>query len=167
MARIGTPNHSKQLAKKKAKQRLGANYQLSPQAQNQAFDERLSRRIATSDREKSNHSDIEMVNPAKNDQKKTSDTAPVFGKSTCDKSQSTISGKSMAVDPEDILKLTPLSSKYLLGEDNSKRSQTGLADAFDQKNTVEETKINKNDGSEVSTTTDEGPERSISTSPEK
>ena len=108
-----------------------------------------------------------MVNPAKNDQKKTSDTAPVFGKSTCDKSQSTISGKSMAVNPEDILKSTPLSSKYLLGEDNSKRSQTGLADAFDQKKTVEKTKINKNDSSEVSSSSDEGMERSISTSPEK
>ena len=121
MARIGAPNHSKQLAKKKAKQRLGANYQLSPQARNQAFDERLSRRIATTDREKNNHSDIEMENRGKFKQK-GGDPEPVFGKSTCDKSQSTISGKSMVVDPEDVLKSTPLPSIYVLGEDDSKRS---------------------------------------------
>ena len=34
---------SKQLAKKKANQRLGSNYQLSTQARNQAFEERFDR----------------------------------------------------------------------------------------------------------------------------
>ena len=65
--------------------------------------------------------------------KKTSVTAPVLGKSTCAKSQSTISGKPKAVNLEDLLKSVPSSSKYLLGMDNTKRSQTGIADAFAKK----------------------------------
>ena len=84
---------SKQLAKKKAKQRLGADYQLSTQARKQAFDERLDR--------------LQMENHRNSNQE--GDPEPsiknyVRGKSK----QTTIGGDILKESLEDLLRSKPL-----------------------------------------------------------
>ena len=104
----------KQLAEKKAKERLGSNYQLSSQAQNQAFEERQRR--------------LQMEDQGSSSKVKSK--------------QTTIAGDVLPTTSEDILKSKPLVSKKLMGREVRGLKQSGIMEAFGKK--IRTTKLKRN-----------------------
>ena len=120
---------SKQLAKKKANQRLGSDYQLSTQAQNQAFEERFDR--------------LQMEDQGNSNQE--GDPELSIENSRVKSKQTTIGGDVLETPLEDILKSKPLVLNKLMGREVRGLKQSGIMEAFGKKRKeIRTTKLKRN-----------------------